>query len=251
MSGLVADVGGRIGAADGEGRRAAQADAAGSADRAAGVPAERRGRTVHRGLRQRRRDAAQGGHHATVTTDEGKVLFKTEEMRDSSDLAGKRGGYGYTTRIPMKDLALGSYVLKVEAKSRLGERRRRWRASCSSRSSRRGRGRRDDRCWASRSRRCCAVAAGESRRRPCMILEGAGYEDDRQGRSEQHRRREAGAGADGGRVGEAVAAARAESTASGGRFHAERWSSACSSAAVRTPASAWRSSARPPRPAVR
>jgi len=57
---------------------------------------------------------------ATVTTDEGKVLFKTDEVRDSTDLGGKRGGYGYTTRIPLKDLAAGSYVLKVEAKSRLG-----------------------------------------------------------------------------------------------------------------------------------
>lgn len=56
---------------------------------------------------------------ATVTTDEGKVMFKTDEVRDSADLGGKRGGYGYTTRIPMKDLAMGSYVLKVEAKSRL------------------------------------------------------------------------------------------------------------------------------------
>jgi VWFA-related protein len=56
----------------------------------------------------------------TVTTDEGRVLFKTEETRDSTDLGGKRGGYGYTTRVPMKDLAPGSYVLKVEAKSRLG-----------------------------------------------------------------------------------------------------------------------------------
>ena len=55
----------------------------------------------------------------TVTTDEGKVLFKTDEMRDSSDLGGKRGGYGYTTRVPLKDLAPGSYVLKVEARSRL------------------------------------------------------------------------------------------------------------------------------------
>ena len=56
---------------------------------------------------------------ATVTTDEGKVLFKTDEVRDSADLGGKRGGYGYTTRVPLKDLALGSYVLKVEARSRL------------------------------------------------------------------------------------------------------------------------------------
>jgi VWFA-related protein len=55
----------------------------------------------------------------TVTTDEGKVLFKTDEVRDSTDLGGKRGGYGYATRVPLKDLALGSYVLKVEAKSRL------------------------------------------------------------------------------------------------------------------------------------
>jgi VWFA-related protein len=55
----------------------------------------------------------------TVTTDEGRVLFKSDEIRDSSDLGGQRGGYGYTTRIPMKDLAPGSYVLKVEAKSRL------------------------------------------------------------------------------------------------------------------------------------
>jgi hypothetical protein len=56
---------------------------------------------------------------STVTTDEGKVLFKADEVRDSTDLGGARGGYGYTARIPMKDLAPGSYVLKVEAKSRL------------------------------------------------------------------------------------------------------------------------------------
>src|SRR5437868_6719238 len=55
----------------------------------------------------------------TVTTDEGKVMFKTDEVRDSSDLGGARGGYGYSTRIPMKDFAPGRYVLKVEAKSRL------------------------------------------------------------------------------------------------------------------------------------
>jgi VWFA-related protein len=58
---------------------------------------------------------------ATVTTDDGKELFKTDEVRDSTDLGGKRGGYGYTTRIPLKDLAPGSYVLKVGAKSRLGQ----------------------------------------------------------------------------------------------------------------------------------
>jgi hypothetical protein len=55
----------------------------------------------------------------TITTDEGRVLFKTDETRDSADLGGARGGYGYTTKIPMKDLAPGKYVLKVETKTRL------------------------------------------------------------------------------------------------------------------------------------
>ena len=57
---------------------------------------------------------------STITADEGKVMFKTDETRDSSDLGGQRGGYGYTARVPLKDLAPGRYVLKVEAKSRLG-----------------------------------------------------------------------------------------------------------------------------------
>ena len=58
---------------------------------------------------------------ATVTTDEGKVLFKNNEVRESSELGGKRGGYGYTTRIPLKDLAPGRYVLTVSARSTLGD----------------------------------------------------------------------------------------------------------------------------------
>jgi len=56
----------------------------------------------------------------SVTTDDGRVMFKTEDTRDSADLGGKSGGYGYTTRIPLKDLAPGNYVLTVAAKSRLG-----------------------------------------------------------------------------------------------------------------------------------
>jgi hypothetical protein len=46
-------------------------------------------------------------------------MFKADEVRDSSEIGGARGGYGYTTRIPMKELEPGTYVLKVEAKSRL------------------------------------------------------------------------------------------------------------------------------------
>jgi VWFA-related protein len=58
---------------------------------------------------------------ATVTSDEGKVVFKNEETRASSEIRGKRGGYGYVTRVPMNDLPPGTYVLKVEARSRLGQ----------------------------------------------------------------------------------------------------------------------------------
>jgi len=58
---------------------------------------------------------------ASVVTDEGRVMFKNEETRDSADLGGQRGGYGYVTKIPLKDIAPGKYVLKVEAKSRLGQ----------------------------------------------------------------------------------------------------------------------------------
>jgi len=57
----------------------------------------------------------------TVTSDDGKVLVKTEAVRDSSELQGRRGGYGFATRIPLKELPPGSYVLTVSAKSRLGD----------------------------------------------------------------------------------------------------------------------------------
>ena len=60
---------------------------------------------------------------ATVTTDEGKVLFKNNEVRESSELGGKRGGYGYAARIPLKDLAPGLYVLTVSARSTPRKRR--------------------------------------------------------------------------------------------------------------------------------
>ena len=57
----------------------------------------------------------------TVTSDAAAVVFKSDEERASSELGGQHGGYGTTTRIPLKDLAPGTYVLKVEARSRLGK----------------------------------------------------------------------------------------------------------------------------------
>ena len=56
----------------------------------------------------------------TVTSDEGKVMIKTEQARDSSELQGPRGGYGYAAPLVLKDLPPGPYVLTVSARSRLG-----------------------------------------------------------------------------------------------------------------------------------
>ena len=55
-----------------------------------------------------------------IRSDEGTIFFKNEEERDSKELEGKRGGYGYTARIPIAGLKPGPYVLSVEARSRLG-----------------------------------------------------------------------------------------------------------------------------------
>jgi hypothetical protein len=67
-------------------------------------------------------DNSRGAPHkvdivTTVTTDDGTVLYKNEETRDSSELQGAKGGYGYTARIPLGELRPGSYVLR---RSRLG-----------------------------------------------------------------------------------------------------------------------------------
>ncbi|PYQ97210.1 MAG: hypothetical protein DMF97_14260 [Acidobacteria bacterium] len=56
---------------------------------------------------------------STITTDEGKVMFKADDERDSSELGGRSGGYGYSASIPLKDIAPGRYVLTVSARSRV------------------------------------------------------------------------------------------------------------------------------------
>ncbi len=56
---------------------------------------------------------------STLTSDDGKVVFKHAEERSTSDLAGKKGGFGYGSTINLKDYAPGLYVLKVETRSRL------------------------------------------------------------------------------------------------------------------------------------
>ena len=58
---------------------------------------------------------------AEVLSDEGKVVHKTSDQRKSEELQGATGGYGYSTKIPLADLAPGRYVLRVTATSLLGK----------------------------------------------------------------------------------------------------------------------------------
>lgn len=59
---------------------------------------------------------------AMLKAEGGQTVFQTREERDSSELAGGGGGYGFSARIPLKDIPAGLYVLRVEAQSRLGDR---------------------------------------------------------------------------------------------------------------------------------
>ncbi|HEY3884356.1 MAG TPA: VWA domain-containing protein, partial [Vicinamibacterales bacterium] len=57
---------------------------------------------------------------ASVVSDDGKIIFSKSEVRATDELHGKSGGYGYATQIPLQGVAVGRYVLRLEAKSRLG-----------------------------------------------------------------------------------------------------------------------------------
>jgi hypothetical protein len=54
---------------------------------------------------------------STVQASDGRVVFKNEQQRTNEELASARG---VSTRIPLKALSPGLYVLTVEARSRLG-----------------------------------------------------------------------------------------------------------------------------------
>ena len=56
----------------------------------------------------------------SLTADEGRVVFKNDEEHTTADLGGKPGGFGFGTTLSLSDFDPGLYVLKVEARSRLG-----------------------------------------------------------------------------------------------------------------------------------
>jgi hypothetical protein len=56
-----------------------------------------------------------------VVSEDDRTVFSTNEERQSSELAGKPGGFGHSVRISTKEFAPGVYVLTVQAKSRNGK----------------------------------------------------------------------------------------------------------------------------------
>lgn len=58
---------------------------------------------------------------ASVLADDGKVVFNKSDERNSDELKGSVGGYGYTGTIPLTGFAPGRYVLRLEAKSLMGK----------------------------------------------------------------------------------------------------------------------------------
>ena len=55
-----------------------------------------------------------------ILTDAGDLVFTSTDSRNSADLEGRAGGYGYVTRIPLESFDPGLYVLRLQARSRAG-----------------------------------------------------------------------------------------------------------------------------------
>lgn len=60
--------------------------------------------------------------NASVKAEGGTSVFSTREERDSADLKGSAGGFGFEARVPLKSLAPGLYVLRVDATMRIDDR---------------------------------------------------------------------------------------------------------------------------------
>jgi hypothetical protein len=58
----------------------------------------------------------------TLRDDTGRILTQNTDERSSTELKGQQGGYGFTARIPLRTLEPGLYVIRVEGRTRIGDR---------------------------------------------------------------------------------------------------------------------------------
>ena len=54
----------------------------------------------------------------TLRAQDGRVVYQNREERSSADLQGSSGGFGYGHQIPLQNITPGTYVLRVEGRSR-------------------------------------------------------------------------------------------------------------------------------------
>jgi hypothetical protein len=59
---------------------------------------------------------------AELRADGGTAVRTVSEDRSSTELQGKRGGYGFNAQLPLTDVAPGIYVIHVEARANTGDR---------------------------------------------------------------------------------------------------------------------------------
>jgi hypothetical protein len=59
---------------------------------------------------------------AQLRAEGGTVVRSVSDERSSSELRGRRGGYGFSAQLPLNDVAPGLYVLHVEARVNAGNR---------------------------------------------------------------------------------------------------------------------------------
>jgi VWFA-related protein len=60
---------------------------------------------------------------AELRAEGGTAVRKISEDRSSTELQGKRGGYGFNAQLRLDDVAPGLYVIHVEARANVGDRR--------------------------------------------------------------------------------------------------------------------------------
>jgi hypothetical protein len=55
----------------------------------------------------------------TVVGEDGQERYRREDKRSTAELQGMQGGFGYLLKVPLASMPPGSYLLRVEARSRL------------------------------------------------------------------------------------------------------------------------------------
>jgi VWFA-related protein len=55
----------------------------------------------------------------TIVGEDGQERYRHEDKRSSAELQGMQGGFGYLLKVPLAAIPPGSYLLRVEARSRL------------------------------------------------------------------------------------------------------------------------------------